>query len=96
MNSSMYFRDSKYKHADVVQWVLLLTDQSKLTKDFTVRCVKPSTKRKRKCQQLSALAIIAPMTKDVCFFYILIKSQMTVEINVNREKCRLSAVCYVF
>lgn len=96
MNSSMYFRNSRYKLSDVVQWVLLLTDQSKLTKNFTVRCVKPSTKGERKCQQLSALAIIAPMTKAVCFFYILIKSQMTVKINVNREKCRLSAVCYAF
>lgn len=35
------------------------------------------------------------MTKDVCFFYILIKSLMTVKINANREKCRLSAY-YVF
>ncbi len=35
------------------------------------------------------------MTKDVCFFYILIKSLMTVKINANREKYRLSAY-YVF
>lgn len=94
MNSSMYFQDSKYKLADAVHWVLLLTGQSTLTKDFTVRCVQPSTKRKRKCQQLSTLAIIAPMTKDVCFFYILIKSQMTVKIYVNRENAIYQCVTH--
>lgn len=38
MNSSTYFRDSKYKLADLVQWVLLLTGEQKLTIDFTVSC----------------------------------------------------------